>query len=110
MIIDFKHMEEQILPNFKGGEKAYAVKKFTDDRNMIMHGRLESGASIGLHTHEGNCEIIYILSGNGKVKYDDTEEKLSAGSCHYCPKGHSHSLINDGDEDLVFFAVVPELR
>ena len=26
MIIDFKHMEEQILPNFKGGEKAYAVK------------------------------------------------------------------------------------
>ena len=45
MIIDFKHMEEQILPNFKGGEKAYAVKKFTDDRNMIMHGRLESGAS-----------------------------------------------------------------
>ncbi|WP_308796125.1 hypothetical protein [Agathobacter sp.] len=55
MIIDFKHMEEQILPNFKGGEKAYAVKKFTDDRNIIMHGRLESGASIGLHTHEGNC-------------------------------------------------------
>ena len=27
MIIDFKNMEEQILPNFKGGEKAYAVKK-----------------------------------------------------------------------------------
>lgn len=61
MIIDFKHMEEQILPNFKGGEKAYAVKKFTDDRNMIMHGRLESGASIGLHTHEGNCEMFYII-------------------------------------------------
>ena len=43
MIIDFKHMEEQILPNFKGGEKAYAVKKFTDDRNMINHVRIESG-------------------------------------------------------------------
>ena len=24
------------------------------------------------------------------------------------PKGHTHSLINDGGEDLVFFAVVPE--
>ena len=67
MIIDFKHMEEQILPNFKGGEKAYAVKKFTDDRNMIMHGRLESGASIGLHTHEGNCEMFYIIEGTGKL-------------------------------------------
>ena len=63
MIIDFKNMEEQILPNFKGGEKAYAVKKFTDNRNMIMHGRLESGASIGLHTHEGNCEMFYIIEG-----------------------------------------------
>ena len=95
MIIDFKHMEEQILPNFKGGEKAYAVKKFTDGRNMIMHGRLESGASIGLHTHEGNCEMFYIIEG---------------GVCHYCPKGHTHSLINDSDSDLVFFAVVAEQK
>ena len=37
MIIDFKNMEEQILPNFKGGEKAYAVKKFTDDRLSLIH-------------------------------------------------------------------------
>ena len=29
------------------------------------------------------------------------------GDCHYCPKGHTHSLINNSDEDLVFFAVVP---
>ncbi len=26
----------------------------------------------------------------------------------YCPKGHPHSLVNDSDADLVFFAVVPE--
>lgn len=110
MYIDFDGMQTKALPNFKGGEKTFRANMFDDGDTKIMRGRLESGASIGLHTHEANCEIIYILSGNGKVKYDDTEEKLSAGSCHYCPKGHSHSLINDGDEDLVFFAVVPELR
>lgn len=92
------------------GEKAYAVKKFTDDRNMIMHGRLESGASIGLHTHEGNCEMFYIIEGTGKVLMDGEYERVEAGVCHYCPKGHTHSLINDSDSDLVFFAVVAEQK
>lgn len=32
---------------------------------------------------------------------------LKPGDCHYCPKGHSHSLENDGAEDLVFYTVVP---
>ena len=41
--------------------------------------------------------------------YDGTEEKLEAGDCHYCENGHSHSLVNDTTEDLVFFAVIPEL-
>jgi mannose-6-phosphate isomerase-like protein (cupin superfamily) len=36
-------------------------------------------------------------------------EYVEAGQCHFCPKGHSHSLINEGPEDLVFYATVPEL-
>jgi hypothetical protein len=27
--------------------------------------------------------------------------------CHFCPEGHEHTLVNDGDEPLVFYAVVP---
>ena len=79
-----------------------------DGVNRILHGVLESGASIGLHTHETNSEIIYFLSGRGKVLYDGKYETVEQGMCHYCPKGHSHSLINDSESDLVFFAVVPE--
>lgn len=108
MIIDFNNMEETIIPNFKGGINNTAAKMQFDGKNRIMHGRLESGATIGYHKHETSSEIIYILSGKGKVLFDDGEEKIAAGQCHYCPKGHSHSLINDSSEDLVFFAVVPE--
>ena len=68
---------------------------------------LDPGSSIGYHTHGTSSEIIYILSGTGKVKYDGGEEPLEAGQCHYCPKGHSHSLINNSDGPLEFFAVVP---
>ena len=42
------------------------------------------------------------------IDFDSMEETVTAGQCHYCPKGHAHSLINDGPEDLTFFAVVPE--
>lgn len=108
MIIDFNNMKEEAIPNFKGGEKEYNVKMFTDENNKIMKGRLAPGASIGLHTHEGNSEIILILEGTGKVLYNGDYIALKAGDVHYCPMGQEHSLINDSDGDLKFFAVVPE--
>ena len=108
MLIDFAAMEEQIIPHMRGGEKEAAMRIHTDAMGKIMKGRLSPGASIGLHTHETNSEIIYVLEGTGKVLCDGAYEPLAAGSCHYCPKGHAHSLINDSAADLVFFAVVPE--
>ncbi len=108
MIIDFSTMTETVIPQFRGGEKETKTKMMTDACNKIMLGRLEPGASIGLHTHESNSEIIYILQGTGTVLYDETKETVAPGLCHYCPKGHTHSLINSGGEELVFFAVVPE--
>lgn len=108
MILDFKNAEPTNFPNFKGGEKYLSAKMNFDGKNRILHGTLIPGATIGLHTHETNSEIIYILSGQGKVLYDGEEFEISEGMVHYCPKGHSHSLINNSKDDLVFFAVVPE--
>lgn len=106
MVIEFDKQETTVLEHFYGGEKCVRSQMYMDGPNKIMRGCLEPGASIGLHTHEQNCEIIYILEGEGKALYDGAYEPLRAGQCHYCPKGHSHSLINDSGKDLVFFAVV----
>ncbi len=108
MIIDFRNIEEKVIENFRGSEKSLRLRAYADEDNKIMMGRLEPGASVGLHTHEGNSEIVYVLSGSGKAVYKDETMKLEAGMCHYCPKGCGHMVINDGDEDMVFFAVVPE--
>lgn len=108
MIIDFSTMEKTILHEFKGGNKDTAAQMHVDELGKIMKGTLEPGASIGMHTHETSSEIIYILEGTASILYDDGEEEVSAGSCHYCPKGHRHSMRNLSGEDLVFFAVVPE--
>lgn len=108
MILNWKSMEETIIPNFKGGEKQVAAKMFADEKNRILLCRLLPGASVGLHTHEGSSETIYILEGYGKVLYDGAEMRIEAGQAHYCPEGHEHSLINDTERELVFFAVVPQ--
>jgi len=108
MLINFNEIPESVLDHFNGGEGRLIARIFNDGTNKILKGLLEPGSSVGLHTHTGNSETIFILSGNGKVLYDGGYETVSAGSCHYCPNGHEHSLINDGQEDLIFVAVVPK--
>ncbi|MBR1644107.1 MAG: cupin domain-containing protein [Bacteroidales bacterium] len=106
MIIDFDKIDVSVLPHFKGGEKEMTAHMFFDGTNKIMRGRLVPGATIGLHTHEGNCEVIFITRGHGSALYDGERHPVQCGQCHYCPQGHSHSLINDSDADLEFVAVV----
>lgn len=108
MLIDFEKINPEIIKNFKGGEKEALLKIYQDEKNKIICGTLVPGASIGLHTHETNSEIIYILEGKGQILFDGQYQNLNAGICHYCPKGHSHSLINNSEQNLIFFAVVPE--
>lgn len=107
MIIDFSNIQPTIIDRFKGGEKHFEARMHCDDSARIMQARLVPGASIGLHTHEGNCEIIFITKGQGTLIDDGQTMPIAAGQCAYCPEGHSHSLINSSNEPLEFYAAVP---
>lgn len=108
MKIDFNRIAEGIIPNFKGGKGMYIMKHYSDGQVKVMMGKLRPGHSIGLHRHEGNSEVVYVLSGVATCLYEGEEFTLLPGEVHYCPMGKEHSLINNGTEDLTFFAVVPE--
>ena len=108
MKLDWNNMEDVSLPHFYGGAKDMKAKAYFDKLNRISLATLEPGASIGVHVHEVTSEIVFILSGTGLATCSGVEERLKPGDCHYCPKGHSHSLENDGAEDLVFYTVVPQ--
>ena len=108
MRIEGGKMQEMKLENFYGGKKELYANMYADEKNRILRGRLEPGASIGAHAHESSSEIIFILSGSGVAVCDSVQEELYAGICHYCPKGHTHCLKNTGTEPLAFFAVVPQ--
>ena len=116
MIIKLDEIALSHMAEFKGGKKEFAANMFFDGANRIFKGYLVPGASIGVHTHEDSCEVIFILSGNGSLyekepeDVDGTYKDVQAGDCLYCPKGHTHSLMNPeaAEEDLVFYAVVPQ--
>lgn len=108
MIIEMNNGKKEDFERFKGGNGKLIATMFFDGTNRIIHGILKQGSSIGIHTHIGNCEIIYILKGKAKFIYDDGEEYACVGQVHYCLENHAHSMMNEEKDDLEFFAVVPE--
>ena len=67
MVIDFEKIAEAHLEGFKGGQGKLDTRNYVDDMVKIMYSTLRPGASTGLHTHEGNCEIIYVRSEERRV-------------------------------------------
>lgn len=114
MILKFDEIEVSHMPEFKGGKKELAANMFFDGTNRVFKGCLVPGATIGVHTHDDSCEVIFIISGSGTIYeavpaesgVQESSEAVQTGDCLYCPKGHTHSLMNTSDEDLVFYAVV----
>lgn len=108
MIIDFSTIAQQEIEGFKGGKGILKTQNFVDTHCKIMYSELMPGASTGLHAHETNSEIIYVLKGQATFHYDNTTEIASEGQVHYCPIGHQHYMMNETNEPLVYFAIVPE--
>ena len=106
MDIKLHELPEEVIFRMREGEGNTHKHTFEDDAVRIMILTLEPGASIGRHTHDATFEIFYGISGKGKILYEDAEEPMYPGCCHYCPQGRSHSLVNDGTDALSVFAVV----
>lgn len=43
MRIVFDDIKESLAPNFKGGEKSFASRAYSDGKNKMMKGRLVPG-------------------------------------------------------------------
>ena len=111
MILDFNAMPANDVPHFKGGEGHVVIRKYDDPRmGAAVRLTVPAGCSIGLHTHTGNCELIYVLSGSGLCTDDGAEYPLTAGMCHYGPEGHSHGILNTVIQALELLAALPLVK
>ena len=58
------------------------------------------------HSHGGQEEVFFFLSGQGRVRLDEEEIMVGPGHCVFCTMGSFHQVINPGDTLLRFVAVV----
>lgn len=65
MIIDFDHLEETVIPHFRGGEKETRSRMYTDENNKIMRGKLEPGTFSDQFDGRRNDDGEYVI-GQGK--------------------------------------------
>lgn len=74
----------------------------------VSHVTLKPGGiSSQRHWHEGEDELVVILSGEAVLIENEGETLMRAGDCAAFPKGvaNGHHLINRGDADCVFVAI-----
>ena len=106
MIINFNELNEITMPGMNDGTGTMTARMFNDDNYRIISTIIHAGGSIGMHMQDSGDDLNYILSGIGKAICDGVSEELKPGVMHICPKGSEHSIINNGDEDLVILTVV----
>lgn len=103
---DFNAMERTRIDGMKGGLGSVFTKAGEDDTVKVIDMVVPPESSIGWHVHESGWEIMFFTEGTFLVNYDGEEITASAGTAHYCPNGHGHSIKNVGETDARFYAVV----
>ena len=107
MLIDFDTSDWKEIPHMNGGEGIVFAKMVMTESTRIILTKIPPGSSIGKHLQSSGDDVNYVLDGKGKAICDGKEEILSPSVCHVCPKGSEHSIVNDGDTDLILFTTVP---
>lgn len=93
--------------NFKGGTGITELQSIfsqeemgTQKVRMFSKLVLEPGCSLGLHAHEGEDELLYVLKGIGTHFEDGEEHLMYPGDAAVCGRGHQHFMANRGTETL----------
>ncbi len=75
--------------------------------------RVEAGHTVKpAHSHPNGEELIYIITGTGRVWIEGEISPVSAGSIVLFPQGHVHMLQNNGTEEMkvvCFFSPATDL-
>ena len=109
-----KKEEQRIeFKNIRGGIGEVEMQKILNGPDeMFGKGRMfcrmivPPGHTLGLHSHEGDNEIFYVLSGSG-VYHDNGETVvLKPGDTAVCKDGENHAMENVGDEPLQMIALI----
>ena len=69
-------------------------------------GRIPPGKKLcPYHSHSAQWEFYHVISGKGAVRDESGTTPIEPGDAFIFKPGEAHQLLNDGDEDLVYYCV-----
>ena len=89
-----------------GGAIAQMIldRRILKEIGFLAIASLAPGKEIEAHVDPME-EIYFVMTGSGKMQVDEDSRQVGPGDATWIPAGSSHSLLNNGDEDLVIFVV-----
>jgi quercetin dioxygenase-like cupin family protein len=117
-IVDENSVEALDLP---GRRLSWMVTQDTSRANTVSAQhcsmcmiKVQPGQTVKpAHSHPNGEEVIYIVSGSGRVWIEGKIEPVKAGSAVLFRQGHVHMLQNNGTEEMkvvCFFAPATDLN
>ena len=88
------------LPRGSWSKKLLTRDTVGTQKSMLGVSSFKPGTVTALLVHEEE-ELAYVLSGTGKIRLPDRDVPYGAGEGIYIPAGVPHSVVNDGDEEVV---------
>lgn len=112
MKIDNSVRKQDIRTNMRDGKGDIIINHVLDGENLPSNIRLfgeitvNPGCSIGVHAHETESEIFYILEG--ELTIDDNGEKKTFVKGDSCVTGGgaAHGVENIGDKPAKMLAII----
>ena len=89
-----------------GGAIAQMIldRRILKEIGFLAIATLTPGKKIEAHVDPME-EIYFVLSGTGEMGVDDEKRQVGPGDATWIPTGSSHSLLNDGEGDLIILVV-----
>tara|TARA_R100000027_G_scaffold61554_3_gene52979 strand:+ start:9879 stop:10229 length:351 start_codon:yes stop_codon:yes gene_type:complete len=111
MIVSLHEIAPEVAVGVRGGEGQVSahslLQKFPGSAlHSVGVVRLEPGASIGEHSHHGDEDFYYCLSGEGVVIDNGIEHPFTPGTLQITRHGETQALRNTGTTELVFLGAL----
>jgi len=111
MIKNVNEVVPELAEGVRGGTGTVAAHKLLDlfpgsAIKSVGIVRLEPGASVGEHSHQGEEDFYYCLSGSGVVVDNGVECPFTPGTMQITRDGESQAIRNTGETELVFLGAL----
>ena len=112
MIHKGSELKTEVREKMRGGEGAVTIRHYFEKSEFKSSARLcarlilPPGAGIGPHRHDEEDEVYIVARGSGVLDDGITQTPVHEGDSVLTGRGESHSIRNDGKEDLEVIAVI----